>query len=306
MGFLGMGSSQTITNRHRSMRSMRVIVAGLLATGLFRSGAYASDLSPTWVDDSTSENKVNGSFLNNVKIQMSDSSVQSKDIMDPKACLELSQRYDDLNRSYDMRKNYHVADMGDEYTHAQQVSDFSHDVFNQISHKQVRDNGDKLMGAVNRDDNLKQAEKPAAVVGVAYAIYSGQPLDLKLDGSSKFISRTNLSNSTAELVFDSPIIYTSIDYTGLAPETRDPNAISADPNFYKDRYAFALRRPLPIFDLSTSLSYGSTSTNLTASVSKPITNNLTCVVDSSMPMSAEIAAVVPASETLRLLYGIRF
>jgi hypothetical protein len=184
--------------------------------------------------------------------------------------------------------------------------DFSRDVFNQISHKQMKDNGGKLADAVNRDDNLKKLQTPAAVVGVAVAVYSGQPLDLQLGGGSKMTSRTNLSNSTAQLIFDSPFVYTSFDYTALAPETRDPNATSADPNFYKDRYAFSLRRSLPILNLSTSLSYGSTSTNLTASVSRPIMKNLTCVVDSSTPMSADIAAVVPASETLRFVYGVRF
>ena len=170
----------------------------------------------------------------------------------------------------------------------------------------MRDNGGKLALAVKRDPNLAQMEQSAAIVGVAYAVYSGQPFDLKIADTTRFVTRTNVADSTAQIIFISPIVYTSFDYVGLAPLTRDPAASSADPNFYRDRYSVSLRRPLPILDLSTQVSYGSTSTAVTASLSRPIAPNLTAVLDSSIPTSSEIAAIVPSSETLRVLYGIRF
>ncbi len=68
-----------------------------------------------------------------------------------------------------------------------------------------------------------------------------------------------------------------------------------------ERYSLSLSRGLPVWDLKTGVSYGGSSNKVTASVSKELMDNLTCIVDTSRSTRDQTG-----EEAVKFFYGLRF
>jgi hypothetical protein len=85
-----------------------------------------------------------------------------------------------------------------------------------------------------------------------------------------------------------------------ARNTSDPVA-AAQSN--TERYSVSMSRPLSIFDLSSSVSYGGTTNCMRAAVSRPIYDHVVGEFDS---VKGNDNLGVPSEQSLKLMYGISF
>ncbi len=85
---------------------------------------------------------------------------------------------------------------------------------------------------------------------------------------------------------------------------RDPNQpLTGNPRGQIERYRLTFSRPLPLWDLSSGLTYGGSTTSVGASLSKTLIPHLTAVVDSVRPIQQ---GRYYSEESLRFFYGLTF
>jgi hypothetical protein len=180
------------------------------------------------------------------------------------------------------------------------MKDFSWTVFSEMRAFQGSVYRDKLQQVAGRDPNLTSA--PVKVVGGIGAVYFNAPISIPLGGDSKISAHTSIPDATGQVAITSPILNTTFDMDGHAEDGLPPGTVPTDPTWNREKYRLTLARPLP-FGMTSGASYGSTTTQVTASVSKPINDHVTCVVDSVKPLNAPGA--VP-EERVKVLYGLSF
>jgi hypothetical protein len=117
-------------------------------------------------------------------------------------------------------------------------------------------------------------------------------------------------NQTGEVKVWSPIVNSSMsvdnsDYAKMALGAGGQPARDPSGNIH-ERYRMAVNRGLSIWDFSSELSYGATSSTVHAALSKPIVGNLTGIVESVHPAGAALQAGAPPEQIVRLAYGITF
>ena len=263
---------------------------------LASTGWAKTDLKPRWAKQPIVELNPNDSFLVNLQRNASLSSEGDAGFLDPKFAVEVRQQYDDMVRTYELRRQYGLVDPHEEAGHDQQMNDLKNSVVNQVRLYQMKKNLKKVEKMALRDESLRFIAKPVAVAGAITAVASGAPLSFDLTDSTRLTTRTNVRDQTSQIALASPLGVGSLDFAGKAPDT------TPDPTVTAERYRFSLLRDLPL-SMTSGLSYGSTTSTVSASLSKQIMPNLTCVLDSTHPLYENGRS---KQETFRLLYGINF
>jgi hypothetical protein len=123
---------------------------------------------------------------------------------------------------------------------------------------------------------------------------------VELSSSTRIEASTNFVEDRAQFRLMSDWVQGQFDFTG---NPQGVQQAQLDPTQVQERYRFSLTRNLSIWNLSSGLIYGATSQSVSAQISKPIANNLTCVVDTRRPLTGN---AMPAEEKVTLQYGIRF
>jgi hypothetical protein len=221
-------------------------------------------------------------------------------IIDNHNALDLRQKYDDMNRDYEMRQAYGLNTVADSVGHNSQVSDLGRDAMQRTAAYQ----GQQAQASVASNPNMQPLVVPATVVGGAAALYRGSGVNVINSGNIKLRAKASVRNQTTGLELISPIVHGSVDMTMTAPTTADTYA-PLDPMARIERYRLSLTRNLP-FDVSSGVYYGTTTSTMSASLSRKITDHLTAVVDTAKTMDPSLEVISPSEQSLRLLYGLRF
>jgi hypothetical protein len=278
--------------------------------------AVLATLRPTWAKRESIIAEPNTSYF-------SDRSIQNLSwtdrILNPKRQKELQRQYEDMNRDYDMRMKYGLMDDIHRIGYFNQTAGFSNNVMGQIRGYQVENGRETMISTANRmasqNDEIKDivkagksVEKPAGIIGGAYMVGTGTPLGVKLSNDSSLTSRTDIPNQQASLTLNSPFLNTSFAMNQLVSANWVPGmGTPVDPSQHDERYRFTVSRPLPLWNLVPGLSYGSTSTMVIASLSKPITDHLVCVVSNNTPLDPVNSDYhYNTEQVIRLSYGISF
>jgi hypothetical protein len=160
--------------------------------------------------------------------------------------------------------------------------------------------------AVQRDENLRTYGKPIIFAGTIASVYFDNPVSVRINENTVLSARTNVPDQTGQFAVSSRLVNGAFDLDNRAdqdPRLFTPGVVPQDPTVTREKYRFSFSRPLPL-DITSGLSYGSSSNALSASVAKPISDHLTCVVDTVRPVDS--GDLRNPEERIKLLYGIQF
>lgn len=163
-----------------------------------------------------------------------------------------------------------------------------------------------------RRDEILSSKPVAAAISVA-AVGTGSPVEVQINDSTTIHARTDLTQSKGQLVLNSPVVEGWVDIdqskpssiSSLAPVMADPTQPVADPSQGKERVRVSIAKQVPFLGVRSGLAYGTSSQTVSASLSKPLSDNLTCVLDTVRSVDAS-ANPGSSEERVKLLYGIRF
>ena len=234
--------------------------------------------------------------------------VQAGIVMDPGAVVGLRDRYDQISRAYEAQANLDPSALGQRQFY-DQIRGLSAAVYDQVRSYQTRVQLDKLRAALESDPNLSSIREPVTIAAGAVAITQGAPIKLDLGVDSRLVSRTDVIARRGQLDLTTSWISSTVGFVADAPTTRDAyGPIPSDPVQREERYSIAVSRPVSIWGLGTGLSYGGTTSTLSATLSRELITHLTCVVGSShvLDVSRQAPGSHSGEETLRVMYGLNF
>lgn len=237
--------------------------------------------------------------------QLKDKSMKDQ-IMDKKLADELRLKYLDVNRQYDIRKEHHLIGREEERNHQDQVHDFARHVVNELKNHHIREQSSKAAKAVDNSEVLSAAKVPVQVAAGAVAIYHGAPVNLKLSDETRVKLRTVVPDQRGDVELRTPVLSSSVNFNGKMRQDPYQLGVPVDPTRVEDRYRFSVGRGIPLLDLQSGLSYGMTSRLITGSVSKQLTDNLSCVVDKTKQLGPDQSSAYNGQESVKILYGMTF
>lgn len=220
---------------------------------------------------------------------------QSMQFLNSKQSLEMQQRYQDMNRNYEMKQNYGIATAADEQSHADDVHNFAHYVYGELRGYQAQTNGQRIQDNVEADPTLSVIEKPVSFIGAGVSMYQGNAVKMKVTDDTKIQANANVPHQNGQVAVISPYVTASVnvDLNGTDPNT----------GITPERYRVNMSRSLPIWNLTSGVSYLGTSACVDTSISKNITRNLSASVDRYQQMYQDRG---PNNATISLNYGIHF
>ena len=268
-----------------------------------QSEVSANQVQPQWSLHTSGENIPNISYLSNTTANYFHDITLRDQLFDPKLTMDMKQQYEDMNRNYDIRKTAALVGRDEEAAHDAQITDFTRSTLKNFGNHHIQENITKAEKAgekiVDNDSTLKQFKKPVAVVAVVAGVYTGKTMKVKVAKDTKLSTRTDIQGQNGTVGLEAPwLVNGSVDFNARPGQ----NDKVTDESMYNDRYRLALSRGLPIWGLSSGLSYATTTTTTTASLSKVILPNTTCVVDSARRMNNDTYG----QERVSVLYGIHF
>lgn len=267
---------------------------------LLSARAFAGDASgpSTSIFAAPAQNLVyapNCSILSETSVTTTPGAPKTLQFVDSKKALEMQQRYQDLNRTYELKQAYGLNTAADEQAHSDDVHNFAHYVYGEVRSYETKTQGARIQANLEADPTLSKAEKPAAFVGAGVSAYMGNPVKVKVSDDTKIQTITNVPHQNGQVALLSPYVTASVnvDLNGTDPST----------GVTPERYRLNMSRSLNIWDLSSGVSYLGTSACLDTSISKRITPNLSASVDRFQQMNQDRGA---NNATVSLNYGIHF
>ncbi|MBY0472068.1 hypothetical protein K2X30_12955 [bacterium] len=225
----------------------------------------------------------------------------AEELFDPVVSKEMHYKFDRMSRDYESRRYQNLLTPQQERAYNDQINSLKSEIYGHVRNRQTEkirrsaaDGGD-----LNDDDH-----KPVAIAVAAAAVYAGQPVTLNIDGDSRISARTDVQNRRGEFKLWTSWVDWSLIYTGDAPDRR--YTISPDPTQGDERYRFSVSKQIPVVNLGSSLTYGSTSGGVTASVSHQLfIPRLNVMYDSTYYLNPSIDDRL-AEQALKFFYNVNF
>ncbi|HUP57985.1 MAG TPA: hypothetical protein VM598_11075 [Bdellovibrionota bacterium] len=263
---------------------------------------FTDRLSPDWVRKSASN------FVDDNSSMLADhgptpstwAPFTYNDLIETSQAASMRQAYEDFAR----KNTFTYGQFGNEVQRYRidKMREFSREVvYRQLSRNQTDKARKSLKRAADRDPNLRS--KPLVVAGTLTSIYFNNPVEFSMGDETHVAAQTSIPDQTGAVRLASPFVDGRFELDGHADDGLAPGTVPTDPTFRREKYRFSVSRPVGLLDITTGVSYGSTTTQLSTSLTKPISDHVTCVLDSVRPMDAPAAA---AEERVRFLYGISF
>ena len=228
-------------------------------------------------------------------------------IINKDTAIEMRQQYEDMVRDYELRKRYSLIELQEEKEHNNQVTGFTKNVLTTVRKEHTNRQLKLLRKAAEKDPYLGKLAKPAALAFALYATYNGEPVRLNVSDDTQLSVKTIAPERKAGISVSSPLINTSLDFASAAPSARDPySPASSDPLQNDERYRISLSRAIPVVDISTGLSYGTTTNTVTTSLSRQLTDHLNCIFDAQRTINYGRPDQRNGQERVSLQYGISF
>jgi hypothetical protein len=123
-------------------------------------------------------------------------------------------------------------------------------------------------------------------------------VNIQITDETKVSTRTDLLHAQGEVNLESPAMNCRVSMDGRSATDPATAAVTST-----ERYRVSLSRPLPIFELSSAVTYGGSTNTVRAAISRPLADHLTGEFDS---VRGSDAAGVPTEQSLKLMYGFSF
>lgn len=235
----------------------------------------------------------NDRYLANLGLGLeSQSAVFNSKIIDPSSATQLRRQYEQMMDEYELRRNQNLVAPYDDRSYFDRTVDFTRYILRHIFAYQMTENMKK---AEKNSENIRTFQKVQAQV---QAIANGST-SVQVSEQFRFGTQTNIPDQRGRLWMTSALVDGSVDVTTKEIDPLKP--------YDFERYSLSFSRPLPVFSLQSGLRYGGTTTNLTASLSRALTPNLSAAVASSQGMDRARTNLPPEGErSVSLNYGIAF
>lgn len=280
--------------------SMALLV--MLTTNSMADPSAESSFVPEW-GTSVGSVPANHSFFN---VQYLGPDVQAREnfrngVLNPRTVLEIRQQYDDMTRDYRMRENYDLNNEIDHRSYMERVNGFTLYVLRHVFSYQLSE------GMKKAEKNSEEVRTFSQVQRSVEKVAKGT-VDLDVADHFKLGTRANFPRQEGQIWVSSSVVSGQVDMTFGQPWGYDPFTFSqmsdAEPS---ESYRISLSRHIPLVNLSSGLSYGGSTTRMTASLSKQLSSHLTAVFAATRGLDTEKAGLVEGKEeTLSLHYGISF
>ena len=223
----------------------------------------------------------------------------TESLIDERASNRLRQKFDDMTRSYEWRERFSLTTLHDEEIRASQNSSFAMNAFNELQATHVERRLRQVTETQPGESITDASRASVAIAGTAAALYVGIPIRLRPTRESVLTIRSRAYTGTGSIELQNAEMVTAMSYS-INPGDRTPGSALSD-----ERIGLQASRPLPIAELTSGMTYGSTSGLVTASLSRPLLPNLALVGDSSHSLGAANVNK-PAQERVSVLYQLSF
>ena len=220
------------------------------------------------------------------------------DLITRQDALRMRQQYQDMNREYEFRKQYGLAHQSYSLDHQARVEAFSEYLVRFIFSRQVT-------------EGMKKAEKSSSGVRTFRAVQSQVKsvvqgsMKVEVADNFKMGTKTNLPQRTGHVWLRSDLVNGSFNVDLRTPEWDSTNVRPV--NYYQEKYKLTFDRRLPVWGLTSAVSYGATTTRLATSISKQLTANLSAHFSTVRGFDTVRSGIPTKTEELFVVnYGIRF
>ena len=287
------------------LNSIQIILTLLVSVTSAAAWGMTDDARPVWVQvQSTESDGANSSYLGDLGFNDDAKRMGLRNrLFNDGLSREMGQQYGNITKDYDLRENYHLNRLDQTEDQMSQKKGFVRYFLLRIFHFHVKDG---IQKAETNSDEVrvfkKVYDKGEQIVNEGVKIEAGEKV--------KFGTNLDVRKMRGGLWMTSAVVNGAFDVVAGAPAYRDPNnpdpSSSTDPTYHDERYRVSLTRKLPVWDLSSGVSYGTTSTMVSTNVSKQLNEHLLCVVNHSVPMNPDRADVRTGQETAQMQYQIHF
>lgn len=287
-------------------------IAPWIALGFFiSSGAQghvpkgAPNIKPKWIRHTLGPGVVstNSSFLDTSDPSLFQFDGFYQRIIDPATAKSVRQQYEAMRNTLEVRRMQGMDDPGSESNYLENNKRLRDETISHVRHYHLD------MGRRKAFHSLKQnctggvacfVLMPAVIGGAMVAgAYHDNIFDITFFNLMRIAAQSDIPTRSGRFEMNSPYFNGTLNYLGQAPPDGNKNR---DVN--QERYRLYVSRSLPVFDLNTGFTYGSSSRSFAASIGRPITPRLSCVVDAVRPVTAQSPAL--AEQRVTFNYGVSF
>jgi hypothetical protein len=233
----------------------------------------------------------------------------------------LRSRVESMSKDFEFKKQYGLTRDFEQIEQNRRSSEFlKNEVFNDLRQFHLNKAVGTVRGVTQRlatDDSdfvLRQVRNPLAVAIGAAGVMTGQPLVVWQGAGARLSSQTyftidepRFTLGRGQFNLNSWVLDSSLSYDSSAAEIREPaKAAAGEQAHKKERYRLTFNRELPWVGVASGFSFGSTSSLLTASLSRRLTDRLSCTVDSSRALSVDRVESQFQEERISFVYGFGF
>lgn len=222
-------------------------------------------------------------------------------IMDPNNASSMRRELEDMTRDYETREHYDLTTQQEKQNYYDRISGFTKYVLRVIFHFQFQEG---IKKAEKNSEEVRTFRKSYEAAG---QIVNGQTSVTSKDNKFKFGTKTNLPKQYGQVWMKSSYVNGSFDLNLGQAWSYDLWQQQATRNNPDEVYKLSLSREIPMLGLDSGVSYGGSTTRMTASLGKQLTSNLRAEVYAMRPMDPA-RANLPAQgeEAVRFSYGITF
>jgi hypothetical protein len=280
-----------------------ITVAASLVAGS-TSGWASPEIRPRWAFEQLHANP-NETFLSNQDFRIKSDNPLER-LLDPAQKREMRLRYEQMSRKYETARNYGLYTTTHEQAEMDEVNSYRDDLRSSVQSYQIRQGTEKAKDAALADENISKFKGPIALILGLVAVYNGAPVNMKVAPETHLQAKTDKGKS-AQFNVSSPVVNSSFEMASSAPtSTTAFDELPKDPSNRPERYKFGLSRELGMLDLTTSVTYGSTTDSVMSSLAKPLLPNTTCYLDEIQPLAPGSSNVREPEVRVRLAYGLNF
>jgi hypothetical protein len=179
----------------------------------------------------------------------------------PSTELGLRESYAQMLRKNEMRERYSLSNQYERQNFYNQSQGMAYVYLDHIKSEQSGILGNKFKSLIEENPVTRRT---AEIIIGAYAIYSGKPIKFKPHNQVKMSVSANVAHRTGAVEVSSPLGETRVD---VAPQSTERAVVS-------------FSKVLSFGDIRGGMNYGVTSKTLVASLTKPITQNLSATYQS--------------------------
>ncbi len=270
------------------------------------------NFKPDWMKSKFCE-QLNGSYLNDLKNNpdIFSTSLNDQIFVDSGYSNQKRREYENLFNEYELKQKSGILDAADKEAYDNKTR-LSKSTMDDMSRQQQNKKMGEIRTGLDRVGKqysfVKILKKPFVMIAGIYAFFlRGQPVNMKVSEKTEIIAKSDLKTNRGEVQVSSSALQGGVVYVGKAPVERNPFDPPPQDSLQKEeRLKLSVSRGIPLIDVKSSLSYGATTSSVTAGLEKQLTKHLSCSMDAMRSSKYLNSVQRNGDETIKFIYSINF